>query len=1812
MPPGHRDSGIVLYPMRSLRQVSNSLLFLLLVPFVLADTSSTSPGISITLSPVTAPSAGEPGVTLINVTGSGFPSGSITPALVTVGLQPAVTGSGPLLTATVMAVTTIVGVTRRITFQIVPGNPVQAPTNYLVSVMGSTASGVKFSSANTATLIVNPPASIASLKPNAGQPGQSLTVTITGNFSNFFQGSTQASFGPGISVGGAAEGSSGPVTVNSPTTAVASLMIDPNATPGLRTVSVTTGSEVASVSNGFTVAGPANIFVTDDSNSSVLEYDANGAFIRTFVSPGSGGLNVPIGITFGPDRNLYLSYGACIGPTGILRYDGQTGAFLGAFVPSTSNGGALCLASIVFGPNGNLFADDVLAGNVKEYDGTTGAFIKVFANTSVAPTPLDPLFGPDGNLYVGGATDVEEFNGTTGAFIRSFPQGLGTAANQPAALAFGPDGNLYVGTLGPCCPEVMGEILRYNPTTGALIGVFVPPGSGGLQSVGEIVFRPDGYVYVINTNTTGDSSAKQIMRYNATTGAFVDVFIPAGDGGIIEATSFTFGPATAPPAPTLISLNPNTGQQGQHNLSVNIVGQNTHFIQGTTTASLGVGITVVSLTINSATTATAILNIDPAATLGVRDVALTTGSEIVTLSGGFTVTAAAPIPVLTNLSPNSGQQGQLGVSVAITGQFTHLAQGSTTASFGAGITIVSLTVNSPTSVTTLINIDPIASVGARPVTLTTNAEVVTLNNGFTVTPGTPRLTQVNPNTGQRGEQNSGSFAYVSNLTSNTISVYAIDPSTGVLTLQSLSPVPNPLGIAVTSSGSFLFATNYAPGGTQVGSISVFSINPATGALTPVAGSPFPTGTGPYYVTIAPSGQFLYAANYGSNDVSVYSINANTGVLTPVPGSPFAVGTNPYMVGISPSGQFAYVPNSNSDNISAFSIDSATGVLTPVPGSPFADPGVSQDITGFGNLGAYPTFVEVASSGAFAYVSNGHSWTIAVYSIDPATGALSPIAGSPFPAAPEPGNIVFSSVGQFIYVSNGGTPDSRLDGSVSVYGVNGTTGALTQAAGSPFASGAATTSVAVDSSAPFAYATNAYSNTISAWSINSSAALTPIAGSPLATGSSPETIVIPGAASQLETNLEVTITGQFTHFAQGTSQVSFGSDITVNSVAVADITSLTVNINIPATAALGSHTVTVTTGSEVASLANGFTVIASPMITQVNPSSGQQGQQNLSVNIVGQNTHFVQGTTTTSFGTGITVVSLTITGATTATVVLNIDAVAAPGGRNVTVTTNTEVASLANGFTVRNGTPVLTSVNPSSGLEGQQNLSVNLTGKFTHWLQGTTTATFGAGITLSSLTINSATAATAVLNIDPTAALGGRDVTMTTGSEVAILSGGFSVTGPVPIISSVFPGTGLQSQPLPVTITGQFTNFVQGTTVASFGQGISVGGGPSGGSGPVTVNGSTSATAQLVIDPAATVGARTVSVQTGMEIESLINGFTVVPLIGPTWIQLQPPGVLPPPREDPAVYDPSSDRLISFGGAATTGSSNDTWVLTNANGLHGTPSWNRLAPVGVLPPARYGHIAVYSQPSNRLITFGGILNDSNVWVLSNANGLGGSPAWTELTPTGTPPSPRRYLSAVYDPSSNRMILFGGCTCLGSNDPQATNDVWVLTNADGTGATAPSWVQLTPTGTLPAPRDAYVLAYDGTTNRMAVFGGFGDVPFFAQSFNDVWVLTNANGFGGTPLWVQVSPNGAPGSPPYVDASAGGVYNPSNNHLTIVGGSVPSTAITAVWVLQNANGLGGGPNWTQLSPTGGPPQGRDGGAIIYDVRLRSLDNFWGENHT
>src|SRR5882724_981326 len=337
-----------------------------------------------------------------------------------------------------------------------------------------------------------------------------------------------------------------------------------------------------------------------------------------------------------------------------------------------------------------------------------------------------------------------------------------------------------------------------------------------------------------------------------------------------------------------------------------------------------------------------------------------------------------------------------------------------------------------------------------------------------------------------------------------------------------------------------------------------------------------------------------------------------------------------------------------------------------------------------------------------------------------------------------------------------------------------------------------------------------------------------------------------------------------------------------------------------------------------------------------------------------------------------------------------------------------------------------------------------------------------------------------------------------------------------------------------------------------------------------------------------------------------------------WIKLTPTGGPPPPRsQHTSAYDPASNRLIIFGGCTNVpgpcntfgrgASLNDLWVLANANGQGGTPTWIQLTPSGGPPPARFRHAAVYDSVNNRMViwggdsTFGSLPDLTDVWVLTNANGLDrasglpATPNWTQLFPTGGPPTsgvsfPGREVStAVYDSNTNRMVVFGGDAC----DPCTfKNDVWVLTNANGLGGT-PQWLQLFPTGGPPAPRTYHSAVYDAAGNRMIIFGGVAPGGIGSGPLSDTWVLANASGVDRgtgtptTPVWTQLAPTGT--LPPARGQQAA-AYDAANNRMVTFGGNGVAGTFNDVWLLDNANGAGvQTPAWSQILPIGAAPAPR-----------------------
>jgi probable HAF family extracellular repeat protein len=191
-------------------------------------------------------------------------------------------------------------------------------------------------------------------------------------------------------------------------------------------------------------------------------------------------------------------------------------------------------------------------------------------------------------------------------------------------------------------------------------------------------------------------------------------------------------------------------------------------------------------------------------------------------------------------------------------------------------------------------------------------------------------------------------------------------------------------------------------------------------------------------------------------------------------------------------EFAYVANSSSNNIAGYKMNPATGAWTPVPGSPFTS----------GRSGAVSVVVD--QSKRFLYVANqfGGDNNVAGFRIDPFDGSLLPLPGSPFAAGSGPTAIALDPLGRFAYVANAGSNN------VSAYRIQPATGKLVALPGSPFPAGNQPSGVTVDPKGSFVYVTNAGSNTVSGYTIDSSTGvLTPVAGSPFTAGTYPQSVAV---------------------------------------------------------------------------------------------------------------------------------------------------------------------------------------------------------------------------------------------------------------------------------------------------------------------------------------------------------------------------------------------------------------------------------------------------------------------------------------------------------------------------------------------------------------------------------------------------------------------------------------------------------------------------------------------------------------------------------
>lgn len=231
-------------------------------------------------------------------------------------------------------------------------------------------------------------------------------------------------------------------------------------------------------------AGDQYLLVSNREGRDILRYDADtGAFVDVLVAAGSGGMNVPFGMTIGPNGNLYVaslnSEIFPVGYIGVLEFDSHSGEFLNKF----SDSEMATAADVAFGPDGNLYVTD-LNGKIFRFDGATGESMGIFATGHPGDSFVGLAWDPDGNLYV--STELghhlDHFDGVTGASLGTLPT---PEISLSGFMTFGPDGLLYVS-------DYFGaSVYAYDITTDKLVASF-----GGLNGPEGLAFSDDGDLLV--------------------------------------------------------------------------------------------------------------------------------------------------------------------------------------------------------------------------------------------------------------------------------------------------------------------------------------------------------------------------------------------------------------------------------------------------------------------------------------------------------------------------------------------------------------------------------------------------------------------------------------------------------------------------------------------------------------------------------------------------------------------------------------------------------------------------------------------------------------------------------------------------------------------------------------------------------------------------------------------------------------------------------------------------------------------------------------------------------------------------------------------------------------------------------------------------------------------------------------------------------------------------------------------------------------------------------------------------------------------
>ena len=269
--------------------------------------------------------------------------------------------------------------------------------------------------------------------------------------------------------------------------------------------------------------------------------------------------------------------------------------------------------------------------------------------------------------------------------------------------------------------------------------------------------------------------------------------------------------------------------------------------------------------------------------------------------------------------------------------------------------------------------------------------------------------------------------------SGGVSALATDQQTGKLAFlnEVASRGAGPCYVTLDKTGRYVLVANY-----DGGSVGVFPVG-QDGRLGAASAFVQHTGHGvnpqrqegphAHAIELSPDNRFAIAADLGLDELLVYRFDSSRGTLTPN-NPPFAKvepGAGPRHLAFHPSGKFLYVINEMGSSVTAFSFDAGTlrnlGTVSTLP----------KEFKGNNDAAE----IAVHPTGTFLYGSNRGHDSIAVFSIDPAAGTLTPVEYAST-RGNTPRNFAIDPTGSYLLAAN---QDSN---SVVAFRIDAKTGRLT--------------------------------------------------------------------------------------------------------------------------------------------------------------------------------------------------------------------------------------------------------------------------------------------------------------------------------------------------------------------------------------------------------------------------------------------------------------------------------------------------------------------------------------------------------------------------------------------------------------------------------------------------------------------------------------------------------------------------------------------------------------------------------------------------